>query len=289
MIHHLNLGSPDNLVFVQEYIEHLREKMNRNECIYCEKTFADRNVLMEHMRKRNHREVNPTNNYYDKFYVINYLELGKRWLEVLAEDFEDSMPAFVDSDDDEEDESWNEWNEDNNDEDQLRVVCLFCNNNQETVPALLSHMTDNHQFDFMKFIHEEKMGTYERMKFVNFLRKKTFNTPKTNTTEGQSPKPVELPKKEEWNTEEELVPMYGNDNLLWLLESYIDETEGTALKELEVEDETDSNEDADKEKQRQKQISESQANTVEGVFAEDLPDIKDSVLATEADLFKTIC
>lgn len=83
--------------------------------------------------------------------------------------------------------------------------------------------------------------------------------------------------------------MYGNDNLLWLLESYIDETEGTALKELEVEDETDSNEDADKEKQRQKQISESQANTVEGVFAEDLPDIKDSVLATEADLFKTIC
>jgi hypothetical protein len=58
MIHHLNLGSPDNLVFVQEYIEHLREKMNRNECIYCEKTFADRNVLMEHMRKRNHREGN---------------------------------------------------------------------------------------------------------------------------------------------------------------------------------------------------------------------------------------
>lgn len=111
------------------------------------------------------------------------------------------MPAFVDSDDDEEDELWNEWNEDNNDEDQLRVVCLFCNNNQETVPALLSHMTDNHRFDFMKFIHEEKMGTYERMKFVNFLRKKTFNTPKTNTTEGQSPKPVELPKKEEWNTE----------------------------------------------------------------------------------------
>lgn len=25
------------------------------------------------MRKRNHREVNPTNNYYDKFYIINYL------------------------------------------------------------------------------------------------------------------------------------------------------------------------------------------------------------------------
>ena len=29
MIHHLNLGSPDNLVFVAEYIDHLKEKLNR--------------------------------------------------------------------------------------------------------------------------------------------------------------------------------------------------------------------------------------------------------------------
>ncbi|CAJ0608082.1 unnamed protein product [Cylicocyclus nassatus] len=89
-----NLGSPDNLVFVTEYIEHLKDKLTRNECIYCEKTFGDRNVLMDHMRKRNHREVNPKNHYYDKFYIINYLELGKRWLDVLAEDFEDTMPTF---------------------------------------------------------------------------------------------------------------------------------------------------------------------------------------------------
>ena len=44
-------------MFVTEYIEHLKEKLVRNECIYCEKTFADRNILMDHMRKRNHREV----------------------------------------------------------------------------------------------------------------------------------------------------------------------------------------------------------------------------------------
>ncbi|CAJ0608523.1 unnamed protein product [Cylicocyclus nassatus] len=53
VIHHLyhdsNLGSPDNLVFVTEYIEHLKDKLTRNECIYCEKTFGDRNVLMDHM------------------------------------------------------------------------------------------------------------------------------------------------------------------------------------------------------------------------------------------------
>ena len=51
---------------VTEYIEHLREKVVRNECIYCEKVFSDRNTLMDHMRKKNHKEVNPKNNYYDK-------------------------------------------------------------------------------------------------------------------------------------------------------------------------------------------------------------------------------
>lgn len=289
MIHHLNLGSPDNLVFVQEYIEHLREKMNRNECIYCEKTFADRNVLMEHMRKRNHREVNPTNNYYDKFYIINYLELGKRWLEVLAEDFEDSTPAFVDSDEEDEEETWNEWQEDNTDEDQHRVICLFCNNNQETVPALLSHMNEHHQFDFLKFIHEEKLGVYERSKFINFLRKKNFNSPTYRTsnaeTDNASPKPAELPKREEWDIEEELVPMFGNDHLLWLLESHLDETEGDALKKLEIEDETV---EESAKVSSPKKISESKENTVEGVVAEDMPDLRESYLAKD-DFYKTLC
>ncbi|CAJ0954567.1 unnamed protein product, partial [Mesorhabditis belari] len=86
MIHHLNLGSPENLVFVTEYIEHLRERVERQECIRCEKTFADRNALMEHMRKRNHREVNPANHYYDKFYAgfkvtRCRLALGKHFIE----------------------------------------------------------------------------------------------------------------------------------------------------------------------------------------------------------------
>lgn len=31
-----------------------------------------------------------------------FKELGKRWLDVLAEDFEDTMPTFVDSDDEDE-------------------------------------------------------------------------------------------------------------------------------------------------------------------------------------------
>jgi hypothetical protein len=57
---------------VIEYIEHLRDKINRNECIYCEKIFTDRITLMDHMRKKNHKEVNPKNNYYDKVFLFEF-------------------------------------------------------------------------------------------------------------------------------------------------------------------------------------------------------------------------
>lgn len=38
------------------------------------------------MRKKQHKKINSQNKLYDRFYVINYLELGKTWEEVLSED-----------------------------------------------------------------------------------------------------------------------------------------------------------------------------------------------------------
>uniref|UniRef100_A0A1I7RRN3 C2H2-type domain-containing protein n=1 Tax=Bursaphelenchus xylophilus TaxID=6326 RepID=A0A1I7RRN3_BURXY len=276
MIHHLNLGSPDNLVFVNEYIEHLREKMQRNECIFCEKTFPDRNVLMEHMRKRNHREVNPSNNYYDKFYIINYLELGKRWLEVLAEDFEDTMPTFVDSDDEEEEESWHEWQEDNTDEDQLRVVCLFCTNNQADIPSIAEHMKDKHDFDVVKYIEENKLDFYERAKLLNFLRKK-YHNPQNRPISADNSDKAEIPEKTEWDTEENLVPFFGNDHLVWMLESYLESKNSNGELKMEVPEAGDAKDLIDQSKQ----------NTVDGVVAEDLPDLAESVLAKD-EFYKTL-
>jgi len=43
------------------------------QCLYCEKTFRDKFVLKEHMRKKQHRKINCKNKLYDKFYIINYL------------------------------------------------------------------------------------------------------------------------------------------------------------------------------------------------------------------------
>ena len=42
------------------------------------------------MRKKSHKRLNPKNRVYDRFYVINYLELGKNWQVVQSETEKDS-------------------------------------------------------------------------------------------------------------------------------------------------------------------------------------------------------
>ena len=43
------------------------------QCLFCEKTFKDRPTLRDHMRKKQHKKINPKNKEFDKYYLINYL------------------------------------------------------------------------------------------------------------------------------------------------------------------------------------------------------------------------
>lgn len=88
--HNLHLGNPQNLVFISELVDVIEEKLNNLVCIYCEKVFPERMVLKEHMRKKLHKRINPKNKCYDKYYIVNYLEVGKDWQEIEKED--DRLP-----------------------------------------------------------------------------------------------------------------------------------------------------------------------------------------------------
>lgn len=234
-IHHLNLGSPDNLVFVSEYLDVLEGKLKRNECIYCEKIFPDHPTLSEHMRKKQHREVNPKNNYYDRFYVINYLELGKKWLEVLAEDFEDNTPTFVDSEEEEEEESWNEWQEDAEDDNEMTAVCLFCDDAFHDAAKLLDHTKDSHHYDLKTVFSDGHFGFYDRVKFINYIRKLSHECvcfvcgtddlrswPALRKHLANAEHLTSPVTKEKWDKDEYLIPTYDNDNLLCLLEDIVE-------------------------------------------------------------------
>lgn len=66
------------------------------QCLYCERFFRDFHLLKDHMRKKQHKKISPQNHAYDKFYLINHLELGKTWEEVQAEDDREILPQPLD-------------------------------------------------------------------------------------------------------------------------------------------------------------------------------------------------
>ena len=62
------------------------------QCLYCERVFRDYVTLKDHMRKKQHKKISGQNHAYDRFYAINYLQAGKGWAEVQAEDDREILP-----------------------------------------------------------------------------------------------------------------------------------------------------------------------------------------------------
>jgi len=246
--------------------------------------------------------VNPKNSYYDKFYIINYLELGKRWLDVIAEDFEDTMPTFADSDEEIEEETWKEWCEEKGaEEERTQALCLFCQTSSEMIEELLDHIRTVHDIDLIAAIERDKLSSYDRIKMLNFIRKEAFNNPKSRSTDADtSTCRNRLPDRELWDKEEELIPMFGNDHLPWMLESYLFAKEEKELidhinKDGENQntgkvdpDPDHSSQTLSKEKLFKEIVEESMKSTVEQVIAEDLPESLAKSVLREESLYNSL-
>lgn len=70
--HFLQLGKPENLVFVDELLAKVENNFDNLICLFCEKVFRDRPTLKEHMRKKGHKRINPKLKKYDRFFLQNY-------------------------------------------------------------------------------------------------------------------------------------------------------------------------------------------------------------------------
>ncbi|XP_054427345.1 zinc finger protein 277 [Pteronotus mesoamericanus] len=214
--HAFNIGLPDNIVNCSEFLHTLQKKLDNLQCLYCEKTFRDENTLKGHMRKRQHRRVNPKNREYDRFYVINYLELGKSWEEVQSEDDRELL--------DHQEEDWSDW-----EERPVSAVCLFCEKQAETIEKLCVHMEDAHDFDLLKIKSELGLSFYQQVKLVNFIRRQIhqrrcygchaeFATSAALRSHlGEAKHAALLPAAATWDQPEYYFPTYENDSLLCTL------------------------------------------------------------------------
>ncbi|KAJ8956399.1 hypothetical protein NQ318_015137 [Aromia moschata] len=180
--HNLQLGNPQNLVYIEELVEKIDKKIAELKCLYCEKTFTDRNVLKEHMRKKLHKRINPQNTEYDKYYIVNYLEEDKSWRTIQREDDRYALPRgaffkpgkvncliiFVVDGEANTDEEYSDWNEP---EDQ--ITCLFCRAKDVNINLLCLHMEADHDFDFVQ--STQALDFYQKIKLVNYVRRQTHD------------------------------------------------------------------------------------------------------------------
>jgi len=221
--HGFNVGLPDNIVHVHLFLDTLEEKLKNLQCLYCEKTFGGRQMLKDHMRKKRHKRLNPKNKLYDKFYIINYLELGKTWEEIQnEEDEEDGKQS---------DEDWGDWTEE-----EWTAVCLFCEHMDRTASQLITHMKDEHDFHFPNKKEYPATGFYQQVKVVNYIRRqvhqniciycqKKFEDKGIMKEHMKEERHFKLPPNNcTWDQPQYFFPTYENDALLCCLDDDEDES-----------------------------------------------------------------
>ncbi|KAI9478839.1 MAG: hypothetical protein EXX96DRAFT_595937 [Benjaminiella poitrasii] len=214
--HNFNIGLPDNLVYVNEFLDTLEGKLSRLQCLYCEKTFTSPAVLRKHMRKKKHFKIASKNRQYDRFYVINYLEPGKNW-----ENFEKDT---YESDDDKQDDSWADWEEDV----QESTMCLFDTQVLPSPKEALEHMKQTHHFDLTEIRKSKDLDFYQVIVLINYIRHQSsistcFSCEKTFDSEleltdhyshGNCISKFIAMDASFWKDPRFLIPTYENDPLL---------------------------------------------------------------------------
>ncbi|CAL1297654.1 unnamed protein product [Larinioides sclopetarius] len=158
--HNFYVGDPNNIVFINELLDHLEQMLRDLKCFFCEKIFKDWMTLKEHMRKKQHKKINPLDKFYDRFYSINYLESGKTWKDVEkeADDYsQDSGKELMD---------WGDCG--------VTYVCLFCPDSASDFIQAWHHMKEVHGFDFKLLKETHRLNFYQQIRLVNYIRKKVL-------------------------------------------------------------------------------------------------------------------
>ena len=176
--HFLQLGKPENLVFIDELIDFIEKKLINLICIYCEKIFKDRSTLKEHMRKKGHKRINPDNKAYDRFFMCNYkmkesqtttherkffnAKVGQKCQQTTRRKQLEEPTLFNSNDSD-----WSDW-EDR--EQEIVIICLFCSYKGNEFQDVTAHMTKEHKFCFNN--ESKNLNFYQKVKMVNYIRRK---------------------------------------------------------------------------------------------------------------------
>lgn len=197
--HNFNVGNPENMVNVPFFVETLKQQLTAACCPQCEVTFKSSGVLRQHMRKKKHLKLREDQRFFDQFYIINYIDPNKTWLDysprkLLTSSAESRSTKYLgdkscdgdendendENDDDEKpgekasnaSELWGDW------VDELELIsqkttCLFDSEHVLDSPAeAIEHMKLVHGADIAAWKKAHLWDFYDLVKLVNFIRQR---------------------------------------------------------------------------------------------------------------------
>ncbi|KAG4083180.1 hypothetical protein H8356DRAFT_1284020 [Neocallimastix lanati (nom. inval.)] len=233
--HNFNIGLPDNIVNIDEFLYILQTKLNSLQCLYCEKVFKSNAVLRKHMRKKKHFKINSKNHIYDKFYIINYLEPGKNWENFVNDKYES---------DEEKDDEWDDWDDEVENE---PTMCLFDEYVANSIEEALNHMKKEHNFDFYEIQKSYGLDFYQCIMLINYIRRQTSllkcfscletfeNMDDLSSHLKEKNHYTSIPSKDtenSWNDVKYMLPTYDDDPLLHGFDEFFDDLEDTEQKDI---------------------------------------------------------
>ncbi|KAK2163112.1 hypothetical protein LSH36_85g01007 [Paralvinella palmiformis] len=237
--HNFSVGKPDNMVYTGELLDLLDNTLHSLQCLYCEKTFKDRHVLKEHMRKKQHKRLNPKNKKYDKYYIINYLELGKNW-ESFQADVDDGED-WNHGDENGGADEWSEWQEPG-----AQTVCLFCEMISDDTDKIIQHMKETHKFDLPQIRKDLQLTFYQQVKLINYIRREIHQNICPVCQQRFDVKQVlmdhmnkaghvsQVPAATVWDQPQYFFPTYENDTLLCGLDDSDDDSNNKPVSKLDT-------------------------------------------------------
>ena len=155
--HQFNPGRPSNLVFIPYLIEYLKNQLDNNYCIFCGSQLPNQRTLRSHMRKKKHMKIS-NDPLFDKFYMINYLEL-------------DGPPPKDDDDDDNGVmENFEDASKDFSETEVNETQCLICDDVFNSPEDCVWHMKADHGFDIGFIRRAYKGDFYNCVRFINYVR-----------------------------------------------------------------------------------------------------------------------
>lgn len=217
-VHRFNIGLLDNLIYADCFLNELDEMLKlKKQCIYCLEVFRNGTCLRKHLKSKNHYKIDSKDARWDKYYLVNYVNLSKNAASKASTAAANTTATTVEDDPD-EDDTW----DDLTDEIDMETQCLFCPDLLHDPETCFEHMQTEHSFDFYELQKRHELDYYASMKLLNYLRHcqscdvnpfSPAEAPDLSFAIGQFAR-NQLPDLKLWNKPEFLFPVFEEDPLL---------------------------------------------------------------------------